>query len=244
MVRGLIPLRAVGAAFLAAVASGILVGLASRLAMKVSALLSPEELIRVTENGNVVGDLTVEGTLALVIFAGIGPAMFAAVLYAATRPWLARFGAASGVIFGLLLLALAGAAVLQPTNGDFRRFGPPLVNVLMFGGLFVLTGMLIVGLTARSERLPERALRVAGAIGLAPLALAALSIVIGAAESVIDPTSDEGGTVFRLTLVLVVIALVLRWRSQTRSAWGLALIGPLIPGVFAAARSIRFIVGG
>lgn len=245
MVRGVIPLRAIGAAFLAATASGIVVGLASRLAMKVSALLSPSELIRVTENGNVVGDFTVEGTFALLVFAGVGPALFAALLYAVLRPWLTRLGPAGGLAFGVALFGIAGAAILHPANDDFRRFGPPLANVAMFGSLFVLTGLLIAALTPRFERLSGSVLRAAGAIGTLPLAFAALAMVIGAAQSVLDPGSDDGGgTAFRLGLVLVVIGLVLRWRGQTRTAWGFTLFAPVVAGLIGAARYISLIVWG
>src|SRR5437879_8127585 len=81
--------RAVGAAGIAGVLVGVPAGLLSRVVMKVSALAAgPTVAGHLTENGAVVGALTAEGTLFLVLFAGLVPALSAANLVVAIRPWL------------------------------------------------------------------------------------------------------------------------------------------------------------
>src|SRR5438094_9123619 len=98
--------RAVGAAGIAGVLVGVPAGLLSRVVMKVSALAAgPTVAGHLTENGAVVGALTAEGTLFLVLFAGRVPARSAANLVVAIRPWLLPFGRWSRIVFGVYVLA-------------------------------------------------------------------------------------------------------------------------------------------
>jgi hypothetical protein len=134
--------RAVAAAGIAGVLVGVPAGLLARLVMKVSAVAAgPVSQGVQTENGNVVGALTADGTLALVIFAGLAPVGAGAILYVAVRPWFLSLRRWRGVAFGLYLLAVAGTVGLDPVNGDFSRFGPAPLNVAMFAGLFVAVGL-------------------------------------------------------------------------------------------------------
>ena len=148
--------RALAAAGIAGVLVGIPAGLLLRLIMKVSALAAGAGAVGLrTENGNVVGALTSE-TLALVFFAGVGPAVTGAVLYVAVRPWLLAFGRWRGLVLGAYLLGLAGPIGLDPTNFDFARFGPASVNVAMFCAVFIVVGIALApvadGALARVSR--------------------------------------------------------------------------------------------
>jgi hypothetical protein len=137
--------RVLAAAGIAGVLVGVPAGLLARVVMKLSALAAGASAQGVhTENGNVVGALTADGTLALVIFAGLAPVGAGAVLYVAVRPWFVSLGRWRGLAFGLYLLALAGPIGLDPANGDFSRFGPAPLNVAMFAALFLAVGIALV----------------------------------------------------------------------------------------------------
>ena len=137
--------RTLAAAGIAGVLVGIPAGLLARLVMKLSALAAGPTAAGVhTENGNVVGAFTADGTLSLVIFAGLVPVGVGAILYVAVRPWFRSLGRWRGLAFGLYLLALAGPVGLDPFNGDFSRFGPAPLNVAMFAALFLAVGVALV----------------------------------------------------------------------------------------------------
>ena len=69
-------LRDIARGGISGVAAGIVVsGLGGRLVMRIAALLHPDAVGALTENGNRIGDITVGGTLSLVLFGLISCAM-------------------------------------------------------------------------------------------------------------------------------------------------------------------------
>ena len=134
--------RHVGAAAVSGVIAGVLVaGLAGRIAMRVAGFASRPELIgTLTSNGNRVGDITFQGTLALALFVGLAAGVGGGVLYASAEPWL-RSRRWKGPIFGTGLLAALGFTVLDAANIDFKRFGVPALNVVLFAALFLVFGL-------------------------------------------------------------------------------------------------------
>lgn len=120
--------------------------------MRISGHLSAPELIGTqTEFGGAIGSITTGGTLFLVLFFGASAGVVGGALYAAFSQWLARTARWRGVTFGAVLLALIGSPIIDPDNFDFRRFGPALLNVAMFSGLFLLFGTVIAPLYARID---------------------------------------------------------------------------------------------
>ena len=234
--------RAVGAAGIAGVLVGVPAGLLSRVVMKVSALAAgPTVEGHLTENGAVVGALTAEGTLFLVLFAGLVPALSAANLFVAIRPWLLPFGRWSGIVFGIYVLALAGPIVLDPFNIDFIRFGPTELTVAMFCALFIAVGIALVPATNFTlTRLARgRVVLVALGFGLAGFdALLLAGIAIGAVS-----TWFAGGLVpiSQVVVILVVlsvaIALIARRRGVSRPSY-VALAAPLAVGVWFTGGAI------
>ena len=74
---------------LAGVIAGVIcLGVGSRVVMRVAALLDPDQHGRLTDNGNVIGAITFEGTLELVIFVGIFGGLAAGVVWVLVRDWL------------------------------------------------------------------------------------------------------------------------------------------------------------
>ena len=125
----------------AGIAGALVGGLGSRLVMRLAALAAPEVRGTMTENGNVVGDITLGGTIALMIVAGLSSTVFGAGAFVVARPWLPRRTVARGLVFGGFLLALAGPAVVDAANADFVVLGDRLLNVAMFSALFIAFGL-------------------------------------------------------------------------------------------------------
>jgi len=134
------------------IAGALVGGLASRVVMRVAALAAPEIRGTLTENGNVIGEITLEGTIALMIFAGLSSTVFGAGAFVVARPWLPRRTVPRGLIFGVFLLALTGAAVVDAGNADFVVLGDRLLNVTMFSSLFIAFGLVASSAFAVLER--------------------------------------------------------------------------------------------
>ena len=105
-----------------------------------------------TENDNVVGEITVAGTIGLVFFGGVLFGAGGGMFYVTTRRWLADLGRWRGPAFGVLLFAILGNAVVDGNNEDFRRFGPAGLNLAMFSSLYILFGVLVAPLYDRLQR--------------------------------------------------------------------------------------------
>jgi len=166
----------IGTFALAGALAGILVGgLGGRIVMRIAGAMSdPMTLASLrTANGNVLGEITLGGTLALAIFAGLVPGLVGGVAYGASLPWLVPLGRWSGAAFGLVLLAAIGPAVLEPFNFDFQKFGKPVVNVALFAALFPLFGLVVAAAAHHiSASSRSRAWQIAAGLALAALLLA------------------------------------------------------------------------
>ena len=227
--------RHVGAASLAGIVAGVLVGgLLGRVIMRISGFMAGPALAGVhTENGNVVGDITLAGTIALIMFVGLPSGILGGLLYALLEPWLGRLRPWHGLAYGLALLATAGFTFLDPVNFDFRRFGVPVLNVAMFAALFVLFGAATAWLFERVRELRAGATGVARAVDvLAWLALLLAGLVVllflgGAAG--LEPI---------LAIVVVAVLLVpaiVRWRGLPAPIGYVSLIVVFLIG---AARTL------
>lgn len=205
----------------------------------------PEAIGRTTENGNRIGDLTVGGTLELVVFGGVFPGLIGGTLYLALRPWLAPLGGRRGLVFGILLLGLMGHVVFDPTNFDFRTFGHVGLNVGLFAALFLLFGATSAAAVERLDRAAHHS-RAAAAIAWLGVAPAALFIGLGLASTValLLGMSFEGSPALGLVLVGTIAAGVVgRMIGAGRPAAlavvavpvlaGLALTGPAVFKILA-----------
>jgi hypothetical protein len=165
-------------ALLSGAAAGILAtGAGGRLVMRLLAVTAGADAQgQITEAEQIVGRITVDGTIGFVVFTGLffGPVSGAA--YLLLRRWLPA-GQAGGLAFGALLLVVAGTRLepLRRANPDFDLVGPGWVSVVAFMLLVVFHGMLVAALAGRLSRaVPLLAAR-PGAIAVhAPLLLLVL----------------------------------------------------------------------
>lgn len=149
-------LRHVSSLGLACVTAGALVGgVGGRIVMSVSAAAAGPDLAgRLTENGNRIGDFTVGGTIALIVFGGIFSGLIASVPVVGSYPWWEWARALKGLGYGLVSLALVGYTLFDSV--DFRILEPVGLNVSMFLGLVMVFGFAVVGIKWLYDRwLPE-----------------------------------------------------------------------------------------
>jgi hypothetical protein len=157
----------VGAGILAAGAGG-------RLVMRLLAVTAGAGAQgRITEAEQLVGRISVDGTLGFVVFTGLFLGLASGAAYLLLRRWLPA-GRAGGLTYGALLLVVAGTRLepLRPGNPDFDLVGPGWVSVAAFTVLVVFHGVLVVALAGRVSRaLPLLSARPRAIAAHAPLVL-------------------------------------------------------------------------
>jgi hypothetical protein len=235
--------RHLGTASLAGVLAGIVVGgFLGRVAMRVSGFMSRPELVGVeTSNGNRVGDITFEGTLALVVFAGVASGTVGGLLYASAEPWL-RSSRGRGLIFGTGVLLALGYTTIEPSNVDFEQFGVGSVNVLMFTLLFVAFGVAIAFAFDGVRRIIEGP----GVLGTLTEILAwitaLISVLIGSLTLVGIGIGGGGLPIaFWVGLALAVPPIVL-WLRLPRAVGYAAFALPMIVGGTKLLNGLPFLI--
>lgn len=140
--------RASGVAVISALPAGLLVGgIGSRVVMRLIALATgPRCAGLITENENLCGIISLSGSLELLVFGGVFPAIAGGLVSAALQPWLAGLHRWRGATTGAVLLVVFGSLLLDPENPDFTRFASPALNVALFAVLFVAFGIATVPL--------------------------------------------------------------------------------------------------
>jgi hypothetical protein len=218
--------RHVGFATLAGMIAGAIVGgVGGRIAMRVTGFVAGPSVAGVTTtNGNRVGEITLGGTIG-VLLVGVALGVLGGLVYAVVEPWLRRLRPWQGVAFGVFLLVAAGIAVLDPVNSDFSRFGSAPLNVAMFGALFLLFGILIAWVF---DRLPaiaaQSATRARFVVGLGWLALLLAAAVLLLSASGLGTSADALPTL--VTVGSLSVAALAFWRRVT--ALGYAALGVLL----------------
>lgn len=169
--------RWIAARGIAAVVAGILVlGVGGRLVMLASRLLHPDAVGRLTENGNRIGEFTIDGTIGLMIFGGLLGGLFAGVVWVVVYEWIPRHWA----LVGAGSVAIGGLFLIEADNRDFRILDPPSIDVLLLLGLVFVFGAVIVRLDRWLDgRLPPaRSLR----------AIVVYVVLVGLGAPIVLPT--------------------------------------------------------
>lgn len=157
----------------AGVGAGILVaGAGGRLVMRLLAVTADDAAQGgETEAGEIVGQISVGGTVGFIIFTGLFFGLAGGAAYLLIRRWLPA-GRLGGLAFGVLLLVVAATRIepLRGDNEDFDLVGPGWVAAAAFGALVILYGMLVPALAARYSRaLPLVAIQPRSLLAHAPL---------------------------------------------------------------------------
>lgn len=227
--------RHLGLAGLSGALAGILVGgVLGRIAMRISGFAAGPALAGVsTANGERVGEITFGGSLAVLIFVGLPFGVMGGILYAIAEPWLRRARPWHGLAYGAGLLLATGFFVLDPSNFDFTRFGPPSLNVAMFGALFVIFGVTIAWLFDRLRALREgsggaaRVIDILAWLSLVPMVIVVMLFVGGAA--------GLGPLPAILVVAVLLVPAIVRWLGLPRAIGYASLAGVVL---FGAARTL------
>ena len=178
-------LRRFAAVFVAGGLAGMIAGgIGSRVAMRIAAFAAPDQVQGFpTAAGATIGEITLEGTTFLLLFAGFSSALIGTAFYLVVRSWLPRRRWIRALAFGGLELVVFGTQVLDAGNADFTILGRSALNVAVFCFLFILHGVLLVVLVEPSGRLVaavagesrwRRVVVDVGAVGAALLTAAAI----------------------------------------------------------------------
>ncbi len=235
-------LRGVGIALVGGFWAGILVtGPAIRLIMRLLAATAGDGAQgAITEAEEVVGEISVDGTIGLLLFGGVLPGLLSGAIYVVVRRWLPS-GRLGGVAFGLLHLVIAATRIdpLRPDNLDFDLVGPGWLSVATFGLAAILHGMAVVAIANRYSTAfpPATRTRAQWARSAAPLVLPVLLLVPGVFLMVV--------LVAGLVITLVgsqVGPLVRALRSQTALVVGRVALAVLfvafLPGAVLDMRDV------
>lgn len=131
----------------AALGVGLLLGLVvagggSRAAMRVIALADDREDFGLsTQGGDVVGQVTLEGTL-VVLLTGVLLGIAGAFLYLALRRWFPRRALLRTVCFALVILGFGLTATVNGNADDFE-FVNTEVSILAFACVLLAYGLLV-----------------------------------------------------------------------------------------------------
>ncbi len=189
-------LRAAAVGSISGLIAGVIAGgIGGRVAMRIVALTAGSaDQGAFTEAEEVVGVISTEGTIGLIIFVGVLSGLFGGLAYAAMRPWLAAAGPWKGLAFGAVLLATLGWTAIERDNFDFHRFGYAPLNIAMFAALFLLFGLLVAPLYDFFDGcLQPISLRLSGIAGLLARAFGGLAAVVSILLSVSIGSEALGG---------------------------------------------------
>lgn len=255
-------LRAASVGAISGAIAGIVTGgIGGRVAMRITAITAGDaDQGAITDAGEVVGVISLDGTLGLIIFVGIFAGLFGGLVFAGMRPWLASLGAWKGLAFGVVLLGSLGWTVIERDNFDFHTFGYATLNIAMFAAIFIAFGVLVAPLFDFFERvLPDVAFSIAGIAGIAARAFGLLALPPSLAIAIAG--TSEGSRAVGLVSVYLLLAFpVVAWAisrrvgpfgtlrdlSGTQFARSIAivvLLTPLFIGGVLDVRAITHILG-
>jgi hypothetical protein len=218
-------LDAVGICVVAGIVAGALVGgIGGRAAMRVSGYMyereHPGQVAITQSSGEPVGQISLAGTLQLVVETALFDGVAGGLVYLLIAPWLPRRLWLRGLLFAALLALAGGWIVIDSANEDFQRLGSPLVNVTMFTLLIGTYGVAVAWVASRLERVTRidedgtrgrvaavtgATVGIFGAFGLLVAALLSMLLIYIAAISLAALTTRA----FAIAVALVTVAVAL-----------------------------------
>ena len=212
---------------------GIVVGgLGGRVVMRVAAILHPDAVGALTENGNRIGDITMGGTLFLVLF-GLISCAIAGVLWVIVSPWIPGQTGVRALLTAGIAIATGTPLLIIGRNPDFVILDHDPVVVALLVALVGLIGLSIALLDSwLDRRLPHAVTgRKGPAVFYATVTLMGAVLVLPFVLLVFL-TSDEYQLPLRAGYALLVVGLC------TATWWGLRVRGRVSAprGLVIAAR--------
>jgi hypothetical protein len=223
-------LRDIARGGISGVVAGIVVGgLGGRLVMRIAALLHPDAVGALTENGNRIGDITLGGTLSLVLFGLISCAMAGAV-WVIVSPWIPGHTGVRALLTAGVAIAIGTPVLIIGRNPDFviLDHDPAVVALLLalVGTIGLSIALLDSWLDRRLPHADTGQKRPAGFYAIVTLmgAVLVLPFVL-----LVLLTADEYQLPLRAGYALLVVGLCtavwwgLRVRGRVRTPRGLVI---------------------
>jgi hypothetical protein len=212
---------------------GIVVGgLGARVVMRVVAILHPDAVGALTENGNRIGDITMGGTLFLVLL-GLILCALAGVLWVIVSPWIPGHTGVRALLTAGIAIATGTPLLIIGRNPDFVILDHDPRVVALLVALVGLVGLSIALLDSwLDRRLPHAVTgRKGPAVFYATVTLMGAVLVLPFVLLVFL-TSDEYQLPLRAGYALLVVGLC------TATSWGLRVRGRVSTprGLVIAAR--------
>lgn len=206
-------LRDIARGGLAGLVVGLVVaGFGGRVVMRLAAIVVPSATGQFTENGNRIGDITLAGSLGLILFVGLVAAVFFGVVWVVISPWLPGTGVVKGLVAMPIAVALGAFGLIDSRNLDFLvlRRDPLVVAILITLVASIAPAMALIDgwLDRRLPHVTARGSRAGSAYVL-------LTVVGGAFGAMMLLPSAAGGPSQPLGLTIIVVGLVtLAWWYQ------------------------------
>lgn len=242
---------------IAGIIVGIFVaGIGGRIVMRLATILHEDTVGLTTENGEIIGRISANGTLALIIFGGLGMGLVAGMIWVVVRPWIPGRGLARAAVTGLAAIALGTPALIQRTNPDFVVLGyDPLVVAL----LVALVGAVGSSIALVDGWLDRRLARAGRGISIATMAylvvtLLGIVLIMPVVAAILLDQPEYRATIRAGVALLVVGMCTLAWwvmRVKGRSVpprWltltgRIALVAAAVLGLATSLPHIRGATG-
>ena len=233
---------------LAGLLTGAVVGgLGGRIVMRVAALLSPDAIGRLTENGNRIGTISIEGTLAVLMFGGVLSGIVVAIVWVVASPWLPGAGRLRWAIAAVLAAALGASFLTNSHNPDFATLAADPLVVALLIGLVALMGATVAVLDgALDGRLPASGGSVRPALvvylALAVIGVGFIPFALGFFTSQTGCGCVEPPVISGIALVAVGVVTASSWLIRVASAAAGPASGP--PRALRIAGGLALLVAG
>lgn len=209
------------------IAGGLVAGFGGRLVMRLAALAIPGSAGRATSNGNLIGDITLEGTLGLVL-AGAFIGLFVGAIWVALARWIPGTGVRRALATMPLAIAIGSVGLIEGENPDFSVLQHAPVVVAMLLILVAAIGFVV----ALADDWLNRVLPGVENASGGRIAAYAVLVVLGALITVPPVLSSLFGDrpllvglAFLVSGGATLVWWWLRWRGQTHPPRTLELVG-------------------
>lgn len=230
----------------------VVAGVGGRIVMRLAALVVPGATGALTENGNRIGDITLSGSLGLLLFAGLFFGVSAGTVWVVVSPWIPGVGLARAILAMPIAVALGTLGLIRSENRDFSVLGHDPTVVAMLIALVALIGLSIALVDGwLDRRLPHATSARTGAAMLYVIVtlLGAVLVLPLVVSGYFAPESRWVG----IALVVIGLATVYRWVLRFRGhprpttiltiAGRTALLAAVVLGFAAAVPEISGALG-
>ncbi|HEX5588721.1 MAG TPA: hypothetical protein VFX65_00335 [Candidatus Limnocylindrales bacterium] len=215
-------LRRIAAGGIAGAIAGVVVaGVGGRIVMRAAAVLNPQATGARTENGELVGAITLNGTVALLLFSGLLTGVVAGIVWVVVSRWLptGRWRLLAGAVSAA---AIGGPLLIRSDNLDFRILEADGPILAMLIALVAVLGLAIAWLDDQLDRrLPRpdgRRLALGVVYGtITLLGLLFLPLAIGFYLSVETSGMRDPAQAVGWALVVAGLATAVAWAVHVRS---------------------------